>query len=329
MRYFQRRKLIMTGMALGTLPWAQSSAAAQELAAYPTKTLRLIVPFGAGSTTDLLGRLVAEKLGQRFGQTVVVENRPGAGGNVGAETAARAAADGYTLLLGAASTNAINPSLYKHLRFDPIRDFAPIALVATQTNVLVVPPQLPATSVQELIALARTRDLTFGSGGAGGSIHLSGELFKHLAKLNMVHVPYNGSAAAMPDLLTGRVDMMFDSLTVSLPHIRAGRLRALAVTSARRSPLLPEAPTIAEAGLAGYEAEGWYGLFAPAATPSAVLEKLYGEMRQVLSDPAVAAQLAAQGAQPGDRIGDQFRQFVLSEREKWAKVIEAAKITLD
>jgi tripartite-type tricarboxylate transporter receptor subunit TctC len=218
---------------------------------------------GPGSTTDLLGRLVAERLGERLGQPVVVENRPGAGGNIGAEAAARAPADGYTLLLGPASTNAINPSLYRNLRFDPIRDFAPVASVS---NVLVVPPQLLARTVPELIELARKRDLTFASGGAGGTIHLSGELFKHLARVNMLHVSYAGSAAAMPDLLAGRVDMMFDSLPISLPHIRAGRLRALGVTAARRSPLLPELPTIAEAGLPGYEAEGWYGLFAPAAT---------------------------------------------------------------
>lgn len=329
MRSLHRRGLLIAGMALGTIPWIPSPATAQDAAGYPTKPLRLIVPFGPGSTTDLIGRLAAEKLGQRFGQAVAVENRPGAGGNIGAEAAARAPADGYTLLLGPASTNAINPSLYRHLRFDPIRDFAPVALVASQTNVLVVPAQLPATNVQELIALARQRELTFGSGGAGGSIHLSGELFKYMAGINMVHVPYNGSAAAMPDLLTGRVDTMFDSLMVSLPHIRAGRLRALAVTSARRSPLLPETPIIAEAGLPGYEAEGWYGLFAPAATPKAVLERLYREMRQILSDPAVAEHLLTQGARPGDLFGDQFREFVQAERDKWARVIAAANITLD
>jgi tripartite-type tricarboxylate transporter receptor subunit TctC len=189
--------------------------------------------------------------------------------------------------------------------------------------------RFPQRAVQELIALARTRDLTFASGGAGGSIHLSGELFKHMAHINMVHAPYNGSAAAMPDLLAGRVDMMFDSLPISLPHIRAGRLRALAVTSARRSPLLPDAPTVAEAGLPGYEAEGWYGLFAPAPTPNAVLETLYREMRQVLDDPTVGTQLLAQGAQPGDRIADRFREFVLAERDKWAGLIAAANITLD
>jgi tripartite-type tricarboxylate transporter receptor subunit TctC len=329
MRHLQRRGLCAAGMALWALPWTRSSAAAQDAAGYPTRPLRLIVPFGPGSTTDLLGRLVAERLGERVGQPVVVENRPGAGGNIGAETAARAPADGYTLLLGPASTSAINPSLYRNLRFDPVRDFAPVALVASVTNVLVVPPQLPARTVQELIALARTRDLTFASGGAGGTIHLSGELFRHMAGIGMVHAPYNGSAAAMPDLLAGRVDMMFDSLPISLPHIRAGRLRALAVTSARRSPLLPEAPTVAEAGLPGYEAEGWYGLFAPAATPDAVLGRLYREAQQILGDPAVGAQLLAQGARPGDRIADRFREFVLAERDKWAGLIAAAKITLD
>jgi tripartite-type tricarboxylate transporter receptor subunit TctC len=316
------------GLAAAALALAPRPGGAQD-AAWPARPIRLIVPFGPGSTTDLLGRAVAQHLAQQTGQQVVVENRPGAGGNIGAEAASRAAPDGYTLLMGAASTNAINPSLYRNLRFDPIRDFAPIALVATVTNVLVVPPQLPATNVRELIALARQRDLSFGSGGAGGSIHLSGELFKGMAGIAMVHVPYNGSAAAMPDLLSGRVDMMFDGLPVSLPHIRAGRLRALGVTSARRSPLLPEVPTIAESGLPGYESEGWFGLFAPSATPAPVLARLEAEMRRMLADPGFAQLLQAQGAQPGEPVGEAFRRFVLAERDKWAGVIAAARISLD
>jgi tripartite-type tricarboxylate transporter receptor subunit TctC len=291
--------------------------------------VRLLVPFGAGSTTDLLGRLVAQRLGERLSQTVVVENRPGAGGNIGTEAAARAAPDGQTLLMGAASTNAINPSLYRNLRVDPIRDFAPVALVASVTNVLVVPPSLPVATVAELIALGRTRPLSFASGGAGGSIHLSGELFRNLAGLEMVHVPYNGGAAALPDLLAGRVELMFDGLPTSLPHIRAGRLRVLGVTSARRSPLLPEVPTIAEAGLPGYESEGWFGLFAPSATPATVLARLEQEIRLMLTDPAVAAQLQAQGARPGDKFGPAFGDFVRAERDKWAAVIRTAGITLD
>ena len=329
MRDLRRRGLVAAGAALCGLPWAPFPVLAQAPAAFPVRPVRLIVPFGAGSTTDLLGRATAQKLSEELGQPVVVENRPGAGGNIGTEVAARAPADGHTLLMGAASTNAINPSLYRNLRLDPIREFAPVALVASVTNVLVVHPDLPAGTVVELIELARRRNLTFGSGGAGGTIHLSGELFKHMARVTMLHVPYAGSAAAMPDLLSGRVDLMFDALPTSLPHIRAGQLRALGVTAPRRSPLLPEVPTIAEAGLPGYEAEGWYGLFAPAATPEAVLDRLSREMRQILTDPSFAAQLLAQGAQPGDRVADQFRQFVLAERDKWAELIATASITLD
>jgi tripartite-type tricarboxylate transporter receptor subunit TctC len=318
-----RRDLLSaaSGLALAAVP--------SQAQTWPDRPVRLLVPFGAGSTTDLLGRLVAQRLGERLSQTVVVENRPGAGGNIGTEAAARAAPDGQTLLMGAASTNAINPSLYRNLRVDPIRDFAPVALVASVTNVLVVPPSLPVATVAELIALGRTRPLSFASGGAGGSIHLSGELFRNLAGLEMVHVPYNGGAAALPDLLAGRVELMFDGLPTSLPHIRAGRLRALGVTSARRSPLLPEVPTIAEAGLPGYESEGWFGLFAPSATPATVLARLEQEIRLMLTDPAVAAQLQAQGARPGDKFGPAFGDFVRAERDKWAAVIRAAGITLD
>nr|WP_302474580.1 tripartite tricarboxylate transporter substrate-binding protein [Roseococcus sp. MDT2-1-1] len=315
---------------LSALPlFAASNASGQESASWPGRPLRIIVPFGAGSTTDLLGRLVAQRLGEALGQPVVVENRPGAGGNIGTEAAARAPADGHTLLMGAASTNAINPSLYRSLRFDPIRDFAPVALVGLVTNVLVVPPSLPAASVPELIALARTRPLSFASGGAGGSIHLSGELFRTMAGLDMVHVPYNGGAAALPDLLSGRVDLMFDGLPTSLPHIRAGRLRALGVTSAQRSPVLPDVPTVAEAALPGYEAEGWFGLFAPAATPAPILDRLHRELARMLAEPAVIAQLAAQGARAGDKVGDEFGRFALAERDKWGAVIRAAGITLD
>jgi tripartite-type tricarboxylate transporter receptor subunit TctC len=315
-------------LALPIAALALRGGTAQE-AGWPSRPVRIIVPFAAGSTTDLLGRLVAQRLAEALGQAVVVENRPGAGGNIGTEAAARAAPDGHTLLMGAASTNAINPSLYRSLRFDPFRDFAPIALVGSVTNVLVVPPSLSPTSVAELVALARTRPLSFASGGAGGTIHLSGELFRSMARLDMVHVPYNGGAAALPDLLSGRVDLMFDGLPTSLPHIRAGRLRALGVTSTGRSPALPEVPTIAEAGLPGYEAEGWFGLFAPAATPAPILARLTEELSRMLADPAVAAQLAAQGARPGDRIGEAFARFVLAERDKWGAVIRTAGITLD
>jgi tripartite-type tricarboxylate transporter receptor subunit TctC len=322
MRAFFRRSLL----AAAALTPSSRPAMAQNTP-YPSRPIRLIIPFGAGSTTDILGRLVAQKLGEQLNQSVVAENRAGAGGNIGTEVAARAAADGYTLLLGAASTNAINPSLYSNLRFDPIGDFVPVIHVASVTNVLVVHPDLPAQDVPGLIALAKRQDLSYASGGAGGTIHLSGELFKHLAGVEMVHVPYNGSAAAHADLLSGRVPMMFDSIATCLPHVQAGRLRALAVTAPYPSPLLPGIKPLAEAGLPGYAVEGWYGLFAPAGTPEPIIGRLNSVLRQALSEPATQQLLQQQGAQQKGDTPERFRTFVLAERDKWAALIKAAGIT--
>ena len=320
------RTLFRRGLLGAAALLSYSPAIAQE-DAYPSRPIRLIVPFGPGSTTDILARLVAQKLTDQLGQPVVAENRVGAGGNIGTEVAARAAADGYTLLLGAASTNAINPSLYSSLRFDPIRDFAPVVHVASVTNVLVVHPDLPVTSVPDLIALAKRQDLSYASGGAGGTIHLSGELFKNLAGVDMVHVPYNGSAAAYPDLLSGRVPVMFDSIATCLPHIQGGRLRALAVTAPYPSPLLPSLKPIAEAGLPGYAVEGWYGLFAPSGTPGPIVARLNAALVRALSEPATQQALLQQGAQQKAGTPEEFRAFVLSERDRWASLIKAAGIT--
>jgi tripartite-type tricarboxylate transporter receptor subunit TctC len=301
---------------------------AQDGAPYPTRIVRIIVPFGPGSTTDLMARAVGQKLSDRWKQTVIVENRAGAGGNIGAEVVARAPADGYTLLVGAAST-IINPSLYKKLRFDALKDLTPVINIASVTNVLVVNPDVPAKDVKELIALAQKKQMSFGSGGMGGTIHLSGELFKLLTKVDLLHVPYNGSAAALPDLLAGRTDMMFDALPTSLPHIRDGKLRPLAITAAKRSSLLPDVPTMAEAGLPEYEAEGWYAVFAPAETPPAIVEQLNREVAQILQDPAVRQQLLAQGADVVGKDLAHFRKFVQSEHEKWSKVLSAANLSID
>jgi len=320
------RSLAHAGLAAA----AFCTATAAHAAGYPDKPIRLVVPFDAGSVTDLLARITATELGAALGQSVVVENRSGAGGNIGAGYVAQAPADGYTLLLGPASTNAINPSLYSNLRFDPMKDFTPITNVASVTNVLVVHPDVPARSVQELIALlGKSHQYAYASGGAGGSQHLAGEMFKTMSKTDVLHVPYKGGGAALSDLLSNRVQMMFCNLPVCLPHIKSGKLIALGVTSKKRSELLPEVPTVAESGLPDYEVDGWFGLFAPAGTPAEVIERLNGEMQKILSTPKVREQLLAQGATADPRSAEDFARFVQAEHDKWAEVIRAAKITVE
>jgi tripartite-type tricarboxylate transporter receptor subunit TctC len=300
-----------------------------QAAGYPARPVTMVVPFGPGSLTDTLARVVGQRLSPVMGQPVVVENKPGAGGNIGAGQVAAAAKDGYTLLVGPASTNAINPSLYNNLRFDPQRDFTGITNLASVANVLVVHPSVPARSVKELVALLDKKKLNYGSGGAGGSQHLSAELFKSITGKDMVHVAYKGMNAALQDLLAGRVEVMFCNLPVCLPHIRSGKLVPLAVTSASRSALLPEVPTMQEAGIANYVVEGWFGLFAPTGTPPAIVERLNREVVRILDDPAVAAQLRGLGAEPDPQAPQAFTQFVAGERERWAKVIRDAHITLE
>jgi Uncharacterized protein conserved in bacteria len=323
------KSLIRTLAYSGLVAVAAFCIAAPAVAGYPEKPIRLVVPFDTGSVTDLLARITATELSQSLGQPVVVENRPGAGGNIGAAYVAKAPADGYTLLLGPASTNAINPSLYRNLPFDPLKDFAPITNVASVTNVLVVHPDVPARSVGELIELARKNQYAYASGGAGGSQHLSGEMFKSMSKTDILHVPYKGGGAALADLLSNRVQMMFCNLPVCLPHIQSGKLVALGVTSRKRSELLPNVPTVAERGLPEYEVDGWFGLFAPAGTPSEVIAKLNGEMQKILSSDAVRQQLLAQGATADPRTPEDFARFVKAEHDKWAQVIRAANISIE
>jgi tripartite-type tricarboxylate transporter receptor subunit TctC len=306
-----------------------TGAAAQD--AYPSKPITIIVPFAAGGTTDILARVVGEQLGKDLGQTVIIDNRAGAGGNIGGQAAARAAADGHTLFMGTVGTHAINASLYKKMPFDPSKDFAPITRVAMVPNLLVVNPQVPAKSVQELIAYGKANPgkLTFGSSGSGSSIHLSGELFKSMTQIDMLHVPYKGSAPAVTDLLGGQISMMFDNMPSALQHVKAGKLRALAVTSGKRSPELPDVPTIAEAGVPGYEATSWFGLFAPAATPAAVIAKLNTAIVKVLADPAVKKKLSEQGAEPYSEKPEQFAAFIRTEATKWDKVVKASGASMD
>ena len=319
------RRTFMAFAAAATFALAAAAAAA----AYPDRPIRLVVPYTPGGVTDALARVLAKGLSDRLGQSVIVENRGGGGANIGADAVAKAAPDGYTLLMGSAATHAINSSLYKSLPYDHIKDFAPITQVAQVPNILVVHPSVPAKDVRELIAYAKANPgkLNFGSSGAGGTIHLSGELFKTLAGVDMLHVPYKGSAPAVSDLLGGQVQVMFDSSVV--PHVKSGRLRALAVTSSKRSTALPDVPTMAEAGLPGYESTAWFGVLAPAGTPQAILARLHDEMVAVLKDPATQAWMKQQGF---DGIGDtpaQFAAYIRKETDKWAKVVKASGATAE
>ena len=298
---------------------------------FPSKPVRLIVPYPPGGTTDLVARPVARRLQESLGQPVLIENRPGAGGNIGMDFVAKSAPDGHTLAFSAVSTLAIGASLYAKLPYDTLRDLAPVIRLAAVPNVLVVQPAVPAQSVRELIALAKSRpgELRFGSAGSGTTVHMAGELFKHMAAIDIQHVPYKGAAPAMVDLLGARVQLMFDFLSSSLVHIRAQKLRALGVTGPRRSALLPEVPTIAEAGLPGYEVYGAFGILAPAGTPRNVIARLNSEVMASLGTAEMQEMLAAQGA---ERIGDSPEQFAASlkaEVEKWALVVRASGARVD
>ena len=298
---------------------------------YPTKPIRIVVPFPPGGATDLLARDVAQKLTEVWAQPVIVDNRPGAGGNIGSELVAKATPDGYTLEMGTVGTHAINASLYAKMPYDHVKDFVPVILVAGVPNVLVVNPTVPVNSVAELIAYAKANPgkLNFASSGSGTSIHLSGELFKVMAGVQMTHIPYKGSAPALQDLLGGQVQLMFDNLPPSLPQIRAGKLRALAVTSAARAPLLPEVPTIAESGLPGFEASSWFGILAPAGTPPAIVAKLNAEIAKWLATPEARDKLSKQGAAAAGGTPEDFAKHIAAETAKWAKVVKESGAKVD
>lgn len=319
-------------VAPGLAALALLSSPVQALADYPTKPIHMVVPFAAGGTTDIFARLVADRLTKALGQPVVVENKAGAGGNSGADAVARAEPDGYTLVMGTVGTHAINSSLYTKMPFDPIKDFEPVAFVAGVPNVLEVNPQkVKAKTVQEFIAEAKAAKppLTMASSGNGTSIHLSGEMFKQATGVDLVHVPYRGSGPAVNDLVGGQVDVMFDNLPSSIGQIRAGNLLPLAVTSAQRSPALPDVPTIAESGVPGFEALSWFALFAPAKTPKDIVAKLNAEVNKVLEEPAVKQRYAELGAEIKIMTPDQFAAFVKAEKEKWAKVVQASGAKVD
>ena len=322
-RSFIRAVGVVAFAALATVASAQP---------YPSKPIRIVVPFPAGGTTDILARAVAAKLSETTGQPAVVDNRPGAGGNIGAELVAKSAPDGYTFLMGTVGTHAINPGLYAKMPYDHVKDFAPVILVAGVPNVLVVNPALPVNSVQELIAYIKANPgkVNFASSGSGTSIHLSGELFKTMTGLQMTHVPYKGSAPALQDLVGGQVQIMFDNLPSSLALIKGGKLKALAVTSAERSSALPDVPTVAEAGLPGFEASSWFGLLAPAGTPKEAIAKINGEVAKWLATPEAKEKLASQGAIAASGLTpEDFQKHIASETTKWAKVVKESGAKVD
>ena len=298
---------------------------------YPSKPIRFVAPFPPGGPADILARIIGQHLSESWGQQVVVDNRAGAGGNIGSEIVAKSPADGYTLLLGFVGTHAINASLYNRMPYDNVKDFEPVSLIAMVTIILVVHPSVPANSVKELIALARSRpgELTFGSPGNGTPQHLAGELFNTMAKVKMLHIPYKGAVPALNDLLGGRVSMIFSSMPPALPHIKAGKLRALAVTSGKRSPVVADVPTISESGLPGYEVINWYGVLTPAGTPKDIVVKLSGEIRRIMNLPDVKERLAAQGAETYTSSPQEFSAYIKSETEKWAKVVKFSGARVD
>ncbi len=320
-------KYLHTMVAICALSVLSSIAIAQD---YPTKAIKLIVPFPAGGATDIVSRVVAQQLGAELGQSVVVDNRAGAAGVIGAETAARAAPDGYTLVLTTSSTHTIGPLLNPKIPYSATKDFTPVIYLASSPQVVIVPLSSPAHTMQELIDYARNNPgkLNFGSAGTGGIPHLSTERFLAMTGLKMTHVPYKGTALAMPDLMAGRLDMMFDSISVSLPHIRDGKIRALAVTSAQRTSVAPDLPPLSDT-VPGYESLTWFGVFGPAGLPAPIVTTLNAALNQTLKNPVMLQQLAKLGFDAGGGSPDDFADKMRKETAMWKKVIDDGKITLE
>ena len=298
---------------------------------YPNRAVKIVVPFAPGGSTDVVARILADKLQGELKRPFVVENRPGAGGNIGADVVAKSNPDGYTLLMGTTGVLAINNYLYKEMPFDPQRDFAPVSYTSLITNILVVNADVPAKSVQELVALAKAKpgELTFASSGAGSSTHLSAELFKSMTGTNIVHVPYKGSSQAITDLMSGQVTMLVDNAPSSLPFVQQGKLRALGVTSLKRMPSLPDVPTIDEAGVKGYESLSWSGIVAPAATPKPVIAKLNAAIERILAMPDVRKRFSDLGVEAVGGPPEAFSRHIRAESEKWGRVVKTANITLN
>ena len=310
--------LVITGFATAQTP------------AYPIKAIRVVVPFPAGGTSDILVRAIGPKLTEQWKQTVIVDNRPGAGANIGAEIAARSPADGYTLFC-ISTIHAINPSLYSKLAYDPVRDFAPVINIAATSQVLAVHPSLPVKTVKEFISYAKSRpgELHYSSAGNGSQPHLTGELFKSMTGININHVPYKGAPPAMIDLLSGQVALTFATAPSAVPHVRSGRLRALGVSTATRIKALPDVPTIAQSGVTGFEAAGWNGLAAPTGTPVVIIDRLYAAIAKIIEEPAMTKYLADQGADPWPLSPQQYADYIKAEVAKWAKVVKASGAKID
>jgi tripartite-type tricarboxylate transporter receptor subunit TctC len=315
------------GLLVGALAWLPN-AGAQE---YPTKPIRLVITYPPGGNTDLVGRALALKLGEFMGQQVVVDNRGGAGGVLGSMITAQSAPDGYTIMLGTSAGMVINPLLSRKLTYDPVKDFAPVSMVVIVPQLLVINPQLPVKNVRELIAFAKAKPgyLNAGSSGVGTPNHFGTELLKWLAGVDIVHVPYKGGAPALTDLLGGQIQMAFSSVPAVLPHIKAGRLVALGVGSAKRSPALPNIPTIAEAGVPGYEYTTWYGVFAPAKTPRTLIARLNAEIVKAMETPDIKDRFTALGGDPDPGTPEELRAYMANESAKWAKIIKAANIRIE
>jgi tripartite-type tricarboxylate transporter receptor subunit TctC len=313
--------LALAGAALSAPVAAQS---------YPTKPIRIIVAYTPAGATDILARAVGQKMSETWGQPVIVDNRPGANGNIGTEVAARATPDGHTLVMGTAGTHGINPSLYRKLGWDAVKDFAPVSLVAMVPNILVVNNSLPVKNVKELIAYAKASPgkLNYGSPGNGSTAHLSMELFKTMTGTSLAHIPYKGSAGVLADVMGGQIALTMDNLPPYLPQVKAGKIRALAVSTAKRSPAVPDIPTVAEAGVPGYDSGAWFGLLAPAGTPKDIVNRLAAETQRILKLPDVHERIATLGAEPVGSTPEQFAAHIKSEIAKWAKVIREANVEL-
>ena len=315
----------ITRWSLAALALAAATGAGAQTSAqgFPNKPIRIVVTFTAGGAPDIIARLLAERFTAAWGQPVIVDNKPGSGGNIGADFVAKAAPDGYTLVLGTVGTHSINGALYAKMPYDMVRDFTPVSLLATTPNMLVVHNEVPAKTLQELIALGkREGKMSFASSGSGTSIHVAGELFKSMTGIDMTHIPYKGRASAIPDLLGGRVTMMFDNMPSSLPLVREGKLRALGVTSLVRSPAAPDIPTIAEAGLPGFEAVSWFAMFAPPGTPKPVVDKIQAEINRILKSPDSAKKLTDIGLEPVGGTPEELAAYQRTEITKWAKVVK-------
>jgi tripartite-type tricarboxylate transporter receptor subunit TctC len=314
-------------IALGFLAGLPAAHAQQ----YPTKPIRIVVPFPAGGFSDVFSRIIGTRMNESWGQQVIVDNRPGAGGNIGSDIVAKAAPDGYTLVMGTIGTHAINATLFSKLPYDPVRDFVAVAFVVEAEGLLVVHPSLPVKTAKDLIALARSRpgQLTYASAGAGTTSHLAGELFKTMAKVDITHVPYKGNVPAITDLISGETSMLFATLPTVLPQVNAGRLRGIAVLGAKRSAALPNVPTLAESGLPRFEVNNWTGVLAPAGTPAGIVSRLNAEIVRIMQLPDVQARLPKEGLRYVQMTPQQFGDFVKSEKEKWAPIVKATGAKAD